>query len=544
MRRTYFIYVDFSKCFRAFSVTIVSVQHGLNEGLGQASFLHWYHRVWILCIYLRISITPGCDESPIHFYINPSPAGYRSEDRSFAEAKLLTNSINFSKYAVERMYSATLTFLATAIFILTWSRVSGNIFETTARPCAGQICPKQEKICINIGGEEETIGPYLGDKGLVTYIRKGQPSRTNFYWKQKLKKDANILAYARQRINEKEFSFRVAVDKRFAYKLTFGFICIGGCPHNKGNTTIIVNDKESAKVDVPHVSTSNKPTHSSVLNVRPNGNGNIDVKLRHPKIAALATLCIEDEPITSPECFDNNCQNFFGKYRYSTTHGSLFEKSGNSCFYKKKSFSNTRLVIPKSASIVDAFLTWSAVGTPAKSRTTIKLEDVEVSATWVEASAGYLAQASVSEIVANTLSGSYSVEDMEHDEDDRCDFGYASWTLVVIYEEKQFSKTNINLCAFGHVSQFSVPCLVPNVSRKTHLFMAVTQTDKSEKDDDLFINDKLVQEDVYDEKSGSALDIYERDVTSFIQESQKLEIRDSQPDERHIYLTVVTSETI
>lgn len=437
------------------------------------------------------------------------------------------------------MYSTTLAILAIAISV--WSQVSGNIFDATIGECAEQKSPPRKSVCINIGGGEETVGPYLADKGLVTYIGQGSGSKPNFFWRNKLKNVPNILAYARQRTAAKQFGFRVAVDDRFTYTMKFGFACIGACPHKQGNTTIIINGEITEKLDVHHVGTESEPPVLSVPGVMPNNQGNIMVIIMHPKVATLATLCVEKEPEVIPECTQKGCNTFYGNYNYSFTYGSLFNKSSGSCSYKKESFSH--LDFPKSATVVSAFLTWSAIGTPVKSKTTIRLDKQVVFATWTEANAGYWAQAEVTDIVSNSGNGFYRVEDMEHDEDDRCDFGFASWTLVVIYTKEEFPVTNINVCAFGHVSQFSVQCLIPKFLKRAELFMAVTQTDRSHKDDDLFINDELSKSNVYDEDDGAALDIFTEDITSYDLKGRGLTIRDSQTDEQHVYLTVVTKET-
>lgn len=437
-------------------------------------------------------------------------------------------------------------FLITIVAFISKGQALDSVFEIRTDQCIAQSMSKRDSVCINIGGENESIGPYLADKNFIQYVSLGTGPKSVLSVRGFPNSVENSLAFARQMEAKRELTLRVGVEKKFTYELELGFACINRCNENSGDTTVFVQNKEENKINVFGLNGKRNPLFVFVSGVMPNENGGIEIKLKSPDVAALATLCIKREPIVIAPCSQDGCERFAGSISYAQTHGSLFSQSGGSCSISPKS--SEILNYPGPAKVVKAFLTWSAIGTPSQtSEATLKLNNVIVSGEWTPEGTGYLAMADVTSIVEDHGSGGYIVEEIEYDTSATCDKGYASWILLVVYEQDDLPFSVINTCAIGEGNSFSVKCTVPHQTTTTDLLLAVSQTNDTITGDSLYINEQEAIQNVFSENAGHSTDVIEKDISPFIPISSSaspLLIRTTPSDISNVYMAVVTKETI
>lgn len=437
-------------------------------------------------------------------------------------------------------------FLLILVVFVSKCQTLDSVFEVEKDECTAHNSTKRDSICINIGGENESVGPYLADKNFVQYVSLGTGPRAVLSKRGFSSTIENSLAFARQMEADRELILRVGVERKFTYELELGFACINRCNANTADTSIWVQNEEKDKINVFGLNGKHNPLFVFVSGVTPSSKGVIEIKLRSADTAALATLCVKREPIVIAPCSQDECERFAGSISYTQIHGSFFSQLDGACSFSTQS--SEILNYPRLAKVVKAFLIWSAVGTPSEnSEATLKLNTDIVSGKWSSEGTGYLAKADVTSIVEDHQSGGYIVEDIDLDTTTTCDAGYASWILLVVYEEDDLPFSVINTCTVGSTDSISVACTVAHQSHTSNLLLAVTQTNDTMADNSLHINGQEAIQNVFTENAGHSFDVIEKDISPFISNTSSdssVLVSSSSSEDPPVYMALVIKDEI
>lgn len=396
--------------------------------------------------------------------------------------------------------SFLLSLIALTILVdhLSTVRAQSDFFEASCTV-------SEKKMCVNLGGANDTIGEYRGDASLVTYMHLGGVPRLVSTNNCRIGNTVSPLAFVKQMSHRRAVSFFVGVELGYEYDIEVGFAHISSCKGGGSELKVSSQGMDSSKFNVLKEVGCRNSYFVTLQKVIPgpwklSNKGKITVVVTNEGrtgTVSVATLCLTQKPLTGPQrCSQSECVTLSGNYGYTSAHGLGCKHSDGFGVLK----------IPNGARVVKALIRWSTLLDKSSSNSSITLNNEKLYPdTFIRDGFFIVASKDITKSVSNF--GGNKPYIISKFDSERCED--AVWNLVAIYEHDDLPAANINLCTPLRSQKsfsFQFGCIQPLSTKTATLNMYFLQAAKGFRDEELFLNDELVATDFLDNNIGLGAD--------------------------------------